>query len=161
MSSGVAFVAGNGPGADSSRASIVTEILSIQCVHDDALKARVDCEHFVEIVRRRRLGDGEVVSLERSLLPARDGLEKLPERGLIGDSITDTLAAYKRMAARGEQWLSLASLDEHQAHQFDSPIGTFLMKSVRLTFDAEDRFFEHVTSLLDPSHFHFHLAFDS
>ncbi|RKR03367.1 GntR family transcriptional regulator [Kushneria sinocarnis] len=140
---------------------IVTELLSIECVHDDALADRVHCNRFVEIVRRRRLAEGEIVSLERSLIPARGQLSNLPEHGLLNDSITDTLAAHELIAARGEQWLSIAALDEQQAQQLNRATGTLFMQSTRLTLDADDRFVEHVTSLLDPTHFHFHLAFDS
>ncbi|MCE3028637.1 GntR family transcriptional regulator [Salinicola sp. DM10] len=140
---------------------IVTELLSLQCVEDAALAERVDGTRFVEIVRRRRLAEGEIVSLERSLIPARGQLAQLPERGLINDSITDTLAAHELVAARGEQWLSLAALDAQQAKRLERPAGTLFMQSTRLTLDTHDRFVEHVTSLLDPAHFHFHLAFDS
>ncbi|MGM8929928.1 GntR family transcriptional regulator [Salinicola halophyticus] len=144
-----------------SGARIVTELLTLECIDEEAMGAHVDCTRFVEVVRRRRLAGGEIVSLERSLIPARGQLVTLPERGLLNDSITDTLAAHELVAAHGEQWLSLAALDSQQAERLERPAGTLFMQSTRLTLDTHDRFVEHVTSLLDPAHFHFHLAFDS
>ncbi len=54
-----------------------TELLGISRVQREELALMAGTEQFVLVERRRRAADGSVVSLERSLIPAVDGLEQL------------------------------------------------------------------------------------
>jgi GntR family transcriptional regulator len=122
---------------------------------------RFGTTHFIAIDRRRRAADGNMVSLERALIPARDGLENLPATGLIDDSLTVTLAAHGYVGDRGDQWIGAEPLAASDALLLLRAPGSVFLKALRTTYDRHERFMEHVESLLDPLHFRLHLAFGS
>jgi GntR family transcriptional regulator len=97
--------------------------------------------------------------LERALIPACDGLENLPDTGLIEDSLTITMAAHGYVGDRGDQWIGAEALDASDALLMLRQPGTVFLKAVRTTYDRRERFMEHVESWLDPIHFRLHLAF--
>jgi GntR family transcriptional regulator len=99
------------------------------------------------------------VSLEVSLVPATGLLADLPERGLVNDSLTETLAGAGLRTSGGEQWIGLESLDDEAAALLERSAGQPFLRAVRISTDAEGQLIEHVVSLLDPAHFRFHLTF--
>ncbi|KAF1011788.1 MAG: putative transcriptional regulator PhnF [Pseudomonas fluorescens] len=144
-----------------SGAQVEAEILRLEAVTRSDLLSRFGTERFIALDRVRRLPDGVAVSLERSLMPATGGLESLPRVGLIDNSLTITLAAYGYVGATGDQWIGAEPLNEEDARLLGRPVGTVFLKAQRATYDRQDRFMEHVESLLDPLHFRLHLQFGS
>ncbi|MDB6145905.1 MAG: transcriptional regulator GntR [Pseudomonas sp.] len=142
-----------------SGAGISTEILRLVAVERPDFELRFGTTQFIAIDRRRRAADGSIVSLERALIPARDGLENLPTTGLIEDSLTLTLAAHGFVGDRGDQWIGAEPLETSDALLMLREPGTVFLKAVRTTYDRQERFMEHVESWLDPVHFRLHLAF--
>ncbi|WP_311968839.1 GntR family transcriptional regulator [Pseudomonas baltica] len=138
-----------------------TELLGITRVQRPTLALLAGSDEFVLVERRRRAADGSVVSLERALIPARDGLEALPETGLVDGSLTATLAAHGYEGQLGKQWIGAEALDTVAAERLQRPSGTVFLKTMRETFDTQGRFMEQVESLLDPAHFQLHLSFGS
>lgn len=142
-----------------SGAGISTEVLSIGEVQRPVLSERHGHASFILVERRRRAADGRIVSLERSLIPAIDGLERLPKDGLLYDSLTASLAACGFVGDHGDQWIGAEPLDEADALLLDRPVASLFLKATRTTFDRDKRFMEQVDSLLDPAHFRLHLTF--
>lgn len=142
-----------------SGAQVGADILRLEAVTRPDLLSRFGTERFIALDRVRRLPDGVAVSLERSLMPATGGLESLPRVGLIDNSLTITLAAYGYVGATGDQWIGAEPLNEEDARLLGRPVGTVFLKAQRATYDRQDRFMEHVESLLDPLHFRLHLQF--
>lgn len=140
-------------------ARIDTEILRLVEVERPDLESRFGTRHFISLDRRRTAADGSVVSLERALIPASDGLENVPKSGLIDDSLTITLAAHGFVGDRGDQWIGAEPLTADDATLVMREPGTVFLKALRTTYDRRERFMEHVESLLDPVHFRLHLAF--
>lgn len=138
---------------------VETELLGISAVQRPQFAALYGRTQFVLVERRRRAADGSVVSLERALVPAIDGLEQLPEQGLMDGSLTVTLAAHGFEGARGKQWIGAEPLGEDTAGPLQRPAGTVFLKAVRETYDTRGRFMEQVESWLDPAHFQLHLRF--
>lgn len=142
-------------------ARVSTEILRLVAVQRPDLAVRFGTAEFIALDRRRRAADGSVVSLERVLIPALNGLENLPRDGLIDDSLTVTMAAHGYVGDRGDQWIGAEPLNRDDAELMSREPGTVFLKASRTTFDRRQRFMEHVESLLDPVHFRLHLAFGS
>jgi GntR family transcriptional regulator len=142
-----------------SGVAIRTELLRLQRVQRPDLQDSFGLSDYVEVERRRLTDAGIAVSLELAVLPARDGLEKLPDTGLLDDSLTASLVACGFVGAQGEQWLGSRPLDEREAALLARPPGTVFLAATRVTYDARHRFMERVDSLLDPAHFRWHLTF--
>jgi GntR family transcriptional regulator len=141
---------------------IATVLLGIERTTDSALSEAYGVAEFIAVRRLRRLRReraGVPVSLEVSLVPATGVLADLPERGLVNDSLTTTLAEAGLHASGGEQWIGLESLDAEAAAQLERGVGEPFLRAVRISTDAQGRLIEHVVSLLDPAHFRFHLTF--
>jgi GntR family transcriptional regulator len=102
------------------------------------------------------------VALDQSLgwatVPATGVLADLPERGLVNDSLTATLAEAGLHASGGEQWIGLESLDAEAAALLERGAGEPFLRAVRISTDTRGRLIEHVVSLLDPARFRFHLT---
>ncbi|MFS2157994.1 GntR family transcriptional regulator [Pseudomonas sp. Pseusp122] len=144
-----------------SGARISTEILRLVAVERPDMASRFGTTQFIALDRRRTAADGVVVSLERALIPATNGLEALPVNGLIDDSLTITLAAHGFIGDRGDQWIGAEPLNTDDALLLGREPGSVFLKALRTTYDRQERFMEHVESLLDPLHFRMHLAFGS
>ncbi|KPY02362.1 Transcriptional regulator, GntR family [Pseudomonas coronafaciens pv. oryzae] len=142
-------------------AGVRTEILRLVAVQRPDLEVRLGTSSLVALDRRRIAADGSIVSLERALIPAVDGLEDLPQYGLLEDSLTVTMAAHGFIGEKGDQWIGAEPLNSDDAALLARDPGTVFLKAVRTTFDRRARFMEHVESLLDPMHFRLHLAFGS
>ncbi|KID30729.1 transcriptional regulator [Prauserella sp. Am3] len=138
---------------------VQAELLDITRATDPELSARFGVEEFVAIRRLRRDRAAGPVSYEVSLLPASGELADLPQRGLVDDSLTATLAAAGLRAARGEQWISTEPLTAHTAELLERREGELFLRAARTSTDSTGGLVEHVISLLDPARFQFHLTF--
>ncbi|MFC4078640.1 GntR family transcriptional regulator [Amycolatopsis samaneae] len=138
--------------------TLSTELISIGTARDAELSERFGVDSFVAVLRRRRAENGHPVSLERSVLPGDGPLADLPERGLVGGSLTATLTAAGLRGIGGEQWITMCALGDQAELLERGPEEQFL-RAVRTTVGAAGTLVEHVTSLLDPARFRFHLRF--
>lgn len=139
--------------------AITTELLGIGRTTDAGLSEAYGVAEFAAVRRLRRERGGAPVSLEVALVPAVGALADLPERGLVDESLTATLAAAGRRVAGGEQWVGLESLDAEAAALLERPPGEPFLRAVRTSTDADGALVEHVVSLLDPARFRLHLTF--
>jgi GntR family transcriptional regulator len=138
---------------------IVTVLLGIERTTDSALSEAYGVAEFTAVRRLRRQRAGAPVSLEVALVSATGVLADLPERGLVNDSLTATLAEAGLQASGGEQWIGLEPLDAEAAALLERRVSEPFLRAVRISTDAQGRLIEHVVSLLDPAHFRFHLTF--
>lgn len=141
--------------------STETKVLRLERVNDPDLADRlgVDSSSFFAIDRVRTLTQGAAVSLERSRIPDVDGLLDLPARGLIGGSLTATLASVGLVAEHGEEWVSAGPLDDADAAELERRPGEWFLRARRVSWTATGELVEHVESLLDPQRFQLHLRF--
>jgi GntR family transcriptional regulator len=142
-----------------SGSKVTTELLGIDRTEDPVLAGRFAVDAFISIRRLRRDEAGRGVSLENSLVPAVPALVDLPQRGLVGDSLTATLREGGLHATSGEQWISGEGLDEPSAKLLGRRAGEFFLRATRISLDRSGGLVEHVVSLLDPARFQFHLVF--
>jgi GntR family transcriptional regulator len=117
--------------------------------------------NFLALDRVRRLSDGQAISLERSRVPAVGALARVPEEGLLDDSLTATMAAAEIIPASGEQWIAVAPLNAEDARLLDREPGALFLTAVRLARDSDGGFVEKVVSWLDPDRFRLHVRFGS
>lgn len=141
--------------------SLSTHILSLGFVFDPELSVHIGTTttRFLAVDRVRRLPTGDVVSLERSRIPAIDALALVPSDGLLGGSLTRTMKAAGLDPVSGEQWVQVFTLDEPTAAIFEQAAGRAYLHAIRITRDAANNVVEHVTSILDPEHFRIHIHF--
>ena len=114
------------------------------------------------IVDRLRLTarNGRGVSLERSRVPWRDGLDEVPNDGLENGSLSATLRRHGLAVAGGDEWASvLPSLSQADAALMNRAPGCAMLRLRRLTRTAEGDIVEFVESLLDPELFGLHMEF--
>ncbi|OLT46194.1 GntR family transcriptional regulator [Cellulosimicrobium sp. CUA-896] len=140
-------------------AEITTEELGIELVAGSADEARgLDGAPCV-VVRRRRLLGATPVSYERATVPARGRLASLPDTGLLGGSLTETLRDAGLVAHHGTQDVSVATVGPEVADILGRAAGSAFLRTVRVSFDRSGEFVERVESYLDPAHFSLHLTF--
>jgi GntR family transcriptional regulator len=137
------------------------DILRMERVFDPDLAAAVSSSgmDFLALDRVRRLTDGTAVSLERSRVPAVGLLATVPQSGLVEDSLSKTMAEAGLVAAKGDQWIAVASLSAEDAEILGRAAGDMFLNSVRVARDADGRFVEKVVSWLDPQRFRLHMTF--
>jgi GntR family transcriptional regulator len=138
------------------------DILRMDRVVDPDLAAAVSASgmDFLALDRvRRLLTDGTAVSLERSRVPAVGILATVPQNGLVDDSLSKTMAEAGLVAAKGDQWIAVATLSAEDAGILGRETGELFLNSVRIARDADGRFVEKVVSWLDPQRFRLHMAF--
>jgi GntR family transcriptional regulator len=63
------------------------------------------------------------------------------------------------VAAKGDQWIAVASLSAEDAEILGRAAGDLFLNSVRVARDADGRFVEKVVSWLDPQRFRLHMTF--
>jgi GntR family transcriptional regulator len=114
---------------------------------------------FLALDRVRRLTDGHAISLERSRVPAVGRLARVPEEGLVNESLTATMTDAGVVPSSGEQWIAVAPLNAEDARLLDREPGTLFLTTVRLARDANGDFVEKVVSWLDPERFRLHVKF--
>ena len=134
--------------------------LALEQDHDLAARLELDSPDVIVVQRVRSIVGGDAISIERSCLPAIGELRDLPVRGLENGSITATLIRAGLHLDHGEQRLRGRPLDQEEAALLGRPDGTWFLHSTRTSWTADDRFAEHVDSLLDPRHFELSLTFN-
>lgn len=138
-----------------------TTVLRLENVRDAALGAELGLEHdtFLAVDRMRTLPGGARVSLERSRVPLHPGLENTPARGLVGGSLTATLAEAGLVVASGLTKATATPLDDTDAEQLQRPAGTSFLRVTRVGRSPTGTVIEHVVSLLDPQRFELRTTF--
>ena len=107
-------------------------------------------------VDRVRTVDGAAVSLEHSRLPVSPATADLGADGLVDGSLTASLARRGVVVAAFEEWARLTLLEEAEAEALGRPVGDPWLQLYSAGRDDADQLVEHVTSWLDPGHFHLH-----
>jgi GntR family transcriptional regulator len=138
-------------------------IVKIAEERSPALQARVRTRHdsYVVVERIRDLASGEVLSWERSWIPATGGLRDLPGSGLKSVSLTQALAAEGLFTDHGTQTVSGRLLTEPETELLQQEQGTWFLRMEQTHWSDTDEFVEHVESLLNPKHFELSLTFNS
>jgi len=142
--------------------TIETKLLRLECVSDAslAMMLKLSLPDFLAVDRVRSLkAAGRVVSIERSRVPLRSGIESAVGDGLLKGSLSATLIAAGLRGEGGEEWAEIECLNAVDAALAGVPPGTAFLRTRRLVRDSEGRVVEYVVSLLDPRHFALHLAF--
>lgn len=114
--------------------------------------------HFLAVDRVRLVESGstgspQAISYERSRVPWREEFQPLLRTGLVGDSLSRTLAAHGIFPAGGQETVSLLRLDEAESRLLGASPGAPYLRLVRIVRDHAGVFVEHVTNVLDPDHF--------
>ncbi|GAA1606652.1 GntR family transcriptional regulator [Kribbella sancticallisti] len=137
-------------------------VLRLEHAQDQDLAERLDLDspEVIVVERSRAIVGGEAISLERSRIPAVGELADLPARGLVDNSITATLARAGLHVDHGEQRLRGRPLDPEEATLLGRPEGTWFLHTTRTSWTTDNRFAEHVDSLLDPRHFELSLTYN-
>jgi GntR family transcriptional regulator len=136
-------------------------VVRFERMRDAQLAARlaVASDEFIAIDRVRSASEGPAISLERSRVPATDRTRDLPERGLVDDSLTQTLLALGLVGSYGQQSVGSRPLDDEEALTLGRASADWFLHTVRTTWTADDQLVEHVDSVLDPQHFELRLQF--
>lgn len=116
---------------------------------------------YVAIDRLRSIVDGPVISYERSRVPATPDILAAIASGKAAGSLTRMLLEANLVAAVGQQWVEVRSLDESDAALLHRRPGDAFLWSRCVTRNGVGEFVEHVESLLDPAHFSLHFQFAS
>ena len=142
--------------------AVETRLLRLAQISDPQLAAMLSQtgSGFIAIDRVRSLrSSGRVVSVERSRVPPRPGLESVVSVGLLNGSLSATLLAAGLIVAGGEEWAEIECLSAGDAAIAGADPGTPFLRTRRLVRDAGGQLIEYVVSLLDPRHFALHLEF--
>ena len=108
---------------------------------------------FLVVERVRLDSDGLAISLERSRLPWRTSFETILATGLVDGSLQATLSAHGIVSVGSREVVGVAILGTHDAQLLQRASGDAFLESEQTSFDRDGHVVEHVTSLLDPSHF--------
>jgi GntR family transcriptional regulator len=135
-------------------------VLGITAARDEELAARLELgSPELILIERVRGAAAELVSYERSWVPAVGALRELPRTGLAGGSLTEVLNQAGLWMDHGEQRLSGRPIDAREAELLGRGAGEWFLNTQRTSWTADDSFVEHVDSLLDPAHFQLSLTF--
>lgn len=142
---------------------VETVVLRLEHLDDADLAVEVGAASasFVAVDRLRRVAGGPAVSLERSRLPRLGALDRAVGDGLVGGSLTSTIAESGLVPAHAEQWVDVVPLDAGDADLLGRPAGTPFLHSRRITRTRTGDFVECVDSLLAPDRFRLHMRFGS
>jgi GntR family transcriptional regulator len=139
--------------------------LAVREVTDEQLadQLAMDKALFVAVERTRELvGDGCVITYERSFLPCVPGTRELPQRGDLEElSLTEVMRQAGLHADHGEQSLAGRRIDAREAEVLRRGPGDWFLDVRRTSRAADGSLVEHVVSLLDPEHFQLSLEFGS
>lgn len=108
---------------------------------------------FLVVERVRLDSDGVAISLERSRLPWRETFMTILSTGLVDGSLQATLNAHGIVSVGSREIVGVATLGTQDAQLLQRVSGDAFLESEQTSFDREGRVVEHVTSLLDPTHF--------
>ncbi|MCF2706120.1 GntR family transcriptional regulator [Arcanobacterium haemolyticum] len=136
------------------------EVLSVSLDKTPTSLAEHTDETECFVVRRRRLLDGEPISLETSVLPANERIRTVMEFGLLGDSVSKTLRATGMRVTNGYQNVSARRVTGEDARLLHAEEGSRMIVSERVGLGADGELVEYVNSWLNPDHFTLHLSFE-
>jgi GntR family transcriptional regulator len=138
-------------------------VLAADAVEAPALAAELGAASagFYAIDRLRSLESGQVISYERSKVPASAALAHAVDRGEAAGSLTDMLVGVGLVASTGQQWVEVRHLSHADAALMHRTPGESFMWSRCITRNALGELVEDVESLLDPAHFRLHFQFSS
>jgi GntR family transcriptional regulator len=140
----------------------VVRTLFAREVHDENLARSLglDTSDFVLVERTRELSaSGTVVSYERSHLPPLPEIRELTHRGPGEFSLTAVMRAAGLQAHHGEQRLRGRRIYAEEARVLRREPGDWFLETSRTSRAADERFVEHVVSLLDPDRFQLSIEF--
>lgn len=142
-------------------AQIESRVLRFGPTEDNALAGRFDipCQ-FIALDRLRVLGGSRPISLERSRIPLDERTRALLDIDFAHESLMDALRRVGCSPASAEETIEVAQLTTEEARLLERAIGEAFLLVRRVSRDAGSALVEHVTTLLDPAHFHLHIAFD-
>lgn len=146
----------------SGQDAVKTKLLRLETTTDPELAAMLKepSADFISLDRMRSLASsGCVISIERSRVPMRPGLESVVDRGLLKGSLSATLLAAGLRGESGEEWAEIECLSETDAALANVDAGTPFLRTRRLVRDGKGQAIEYVVSLLEPRHFALHLEF--
>jgi GntR family transcriptional regulator len=132
-------------------------ILRFEVLEDSLLAARLGLGsgEFLA-VDRVRVVSGTPVSLEHSRLPLCAEIADLTADGLIDGSLTVTLERRGLVVDGFEEWARLNLLTAAEAEPLERLVGEPWLQLFSIGRNVDGQIVEHVTSWLDPSHFHLH-----
>jgi len=107
-------------------------------------------------VDRVRVVDGTPVSLEHSRLPFVPEIADLTADGLVDGSLTASLVRRGLVVAHFEEWARLTLLGAGEAEALERAVGDPWLQLFSVGRNDAGDLVEHVTSWLDPTHFHLH-----
>lgn len=158
----VADEAGWTKALEKAGANAVTRTLRLEIVEDAALaeKLGLDGSEFIALDRARTdARDGHAISIEHSRIPMMPEIENLPVKGLRDGSLHATLREAGLFPDHGEEWIDVVALAAEEAEIMHCAPGTMFLRTRRVIRTQEGRVMEHITSLLNPSHFALHREF--
>ncbi len=143
-------------------ANALTRTLRLEIVEDEDLAQKLGLEsyEFVALDRARTdASDGHAISIERSRIPMMPEIENLPVRGLRDGSLHSSLREAGLVPDHGEEWIDVVPLGADDAEAMRCSPGTMFLRTCRVIRTADGRVMEHITSLLNPTHFALHRKF--
>ncbi len=136
--------------------AVTTRVLGLRrggCAKADAFLGAQG--EYLCVDRLRQCGvTGQGITLERSRLPWRADFRQLLAEGLVGGSISATVAFFGLIPCSGREVAGvLPALSAEDAGLLGWAVGAPMLRLERLVRDAEGRPIEYVESLLDPARF--------
>jgi GntR family transcriptional regulator len=107
-------------------------------------------------VDRVRVVAGTPVSLEHSRLPFGPAIADLTADGLVDGSLTESLVRRGLVVDHFEEWARLTLLGAAEAEALERQVGEPWLQLFSVGRNQAGEVVEHVTSWLDPTHFHLH-----
>lgn len=141
---------------------VEARVLHFGPVDDPELAERFQIgSRFIALDRVRLLDGKRPISLERSRIPLNERTRIFLDIDFAHESLMDALVNRAGLVpGSSEEWIEVARLRTEEAQQLDRAIGEAFLLSRRITHDDSGGLIEHVTSLLDPSHFRMHINVD-
>ncbi len=158
----VADEAGWTKALEKAGANALTRTLRLETVTDPALAEKLGLQsaEFIALDRARtNANDGHAISIEHSRIPMMPEIENLPVKGLRDGSLHATLREAGLYPDHGEEWIDVVALGAEDAEILRCQPGTMFLRIRRVIRTREGRVMEHITSLLNPSHFALHREF--
>ncbi|MBP0616481.1 GntR family transcriptional regulator [Jiella mangrovi] len=158
----VADEAGWTKALEKAGANALTRTLRLEIVEDRALAEKLGLEsaEFIALDRARTSADdGHAISIEHSRIPMMPEIENLPVKGLRDGSLHATLREAGLHPDHGEEWIDVVALGADDAEILSCQPGAMFLRTRRVIRTREGRVMEHITSLLNPTHFALHREF--
>lgn len=116
---------------------------------------------FIALDRLRLLDGVRPISLERSRIPLDARTEMLLDIDFSRESLMDALIHRAGLIpGNSEEWIEVTRLRSEEAHLLERAVSEAFMLIRCATRTTDGNLIEHVSSLLDPSHFRLHINSD-